>query len=316
MVADQSGDGGAGGELELLVRVGEGSAQELGEAAADVGLAGAGEADEGDVAVGGRLAVPDPPRTLTCTCCADAAGTVVAMSPAARNEPTEGVSGRPRGRGRPPAQKGAETREAIIKVAQRLFGARGYRGASMDAVAAECGLNERALYYHFRSKRELFEAVAGVALVRLGSEIADRVFSRTALHDRISAYIEVFRDLHESDPDLLPFIGMLLVDWRLEARPSLERALSGPGEVINGFLGTLVDDALARDELAPGVDRDGALMYLVAIGMGVTLVSGGDNDSFPAMLDVLDRLNEGTLYRSSTPGDRDGRVGGNDVDAG
>jgi len=193
---------------------------------------------------------------------------------------------------------------AIIGAAQRLFGGRGYGGVSMEALAAECGLNERALYYHFRSKRELFEAAAEVALLRLGSEVAERVFSRTELRDRIGAYVEVYRDLHKSDPDLLPFIGMLLVDWRVEARPDMERVLSGPGGALYAFLGTLVDDALARDELQPGIDRDGAVMYLVAIGMGVTLLSGIDDRAFPAMLDVLDRLNEGRIYRDP-PGSDD-----------
>lgn len=231
------------------------------------------------------------------------------MSTAAPNERAKGKGGgeaegggdagaTPRRRGRPPAQSGDDTRAAIIAVAQRMFGDRGFKGVSMEALAAECGLNERALYYHFRSKRDLFEAAAGVALLRLGSEIAERVFSRTTLHDRIAAYIEIYRDLHASDPDLLPFIGMLLVDWRVDARPSLEDALSGPGGVLAGFIRTIVDDGLASGELDPGVDRDGAVLYLVAIGMGVTLVSGRDNDGFPGLLDVLDRLNDGTLYRS------------------
>jgi AcrR family transcriptional regulator len=223
--------------------------------------------------------------------------TVGAVSTAARSERPEGTGGASRRRGRPPAQSGDETRAAIIAVAQRLFGGRGYGGVSMEALAAECELNERALYYYFRSKRELFEAAAETALVRLGAEIAQRVFDQSSLHDRVGAYIDIFRDLHASDPDLLPFIGMVLVDWRVGgSRPSLEEAMSGPGGLIIGFLGTLVDDALARDELEPGVDREGAVSYLVAIGMGVMLASG-EGGSFPAMLDVLERINDGTLYR-------------------
>ncbi len=228
--------------------------------------------------------------------------TVAVVSAAARNERTEPTTGSPRRRGRPPAQSGDDTRAAIIATAQRLFGGRGYNGVSMEALAAECGLNERALYYYFRSKRELFEATAAVALTRLSSEIVDRVFSRTALRDRISGYIELYRALHESDPDLLPFVGIILLDWHGEHRPGTEQALAEPGGAINGLLEVLVDDALAHDELEPGVDRDGALLLLVAIGMGVTLVSGSDDGSFPAMLDALERLNDGTLYRSSGPG--------------
>jgi len=223
------------------------------------------------------------------------------VTTAARDEPTDGASRPTRRRGRPPAQSGDETRAAIIAVAQRMFGGRGFRGVSMEALAAECGLNERALYYHFKSKRELYEAAGADALGRLGVEIANRVFSRTAVRDRIRAYIDIYRDLHASDPELLPFIGMLLVDWRVEAPPGMERAMAESGGAIGGFLGMLVDDAFAGDELEPGIDRDGALLLLVAIGMGVTLVSGGDDSRFPAMLDVLERLNDGTLYRSKPP---------------
>jgi AcrR family transcriptional regulator len=203
-----------------------------------------------------------------------------------------------RRRGRPPSRDGDQTRTAILAAAQRLFGARGYRGVSMEALAAECGVNPRALYYHFPSKRGLFEAATADALARFGAEVGDRVFGRSAVRDRIHGYIDVYRDLHRSDPHLLPFVGMALVDSLADDPKGTGRAQSEAGDVLRGFLETLVDDALARDELEPGVDREGALMLLVAIGMGVSLASIGDTGNFPAMLDVLERLNDGALYRT------------------
>jgi AcrR family transcriptional regulator len=203
-----------------------------------------------------------------------------------------------RRRGRPPDHAGGETKATILTAAQRLFGCRGYRGVSMEALAAECGVNPRALYYYFPSKRELFEAAAADALTRFGAEVGERVFGKAALRDRVHGYIDVYRDLHRSDPHLLPFVGMVLVDSLADDPQGTGRAPSEAGEVLRGFLETLVDDAFARDELEPGVDRDGALMLLVAIGMGVSLASIGDTGSFPAMLDVLERLNDGTLYRT------------------
>jgi AcrR family transcriptional regulator len=185
-----------------------------------------------------------------------------------------------------------------LRAAQRLFGGRGYRGVSMEALAAECGVNPRALYYYFPSKRELFQAATADALGRFGAEVGERVFGKAAIRDRVHGYIDVYRDLHRSDPHLLPFVGMALVDSLADDPQGTGRAPSEAGEVLRGFLGTLVDDALARDELEPGVDREGALMLLVAIGMGVSLASIGDPGNFPAMLDVLERLNDGTLYRA------------------
>jgi AcrR family transcriptional regulator len=172
----------------------------------------------------------------------------------------------------------------------------------MEALAAECGVNPRALYYYFPSKRELFQAATADALARFGAEVGERVFGTAALRDRVHGYIDVYRDLHRSDPHLLPFVGMVLVDSLADDPQGAGRAPTEAGEVLRGFLETLVDDALARDELEPGVDREGALMLLVAIGMGVSLASIGDTGSFPAMLDVLERLNDGTLYRTPPQG--------------
>jgi hypothetical protein len=69
------------------------------------------------------------------------------------------------------------------------------------------------------------------------------------------------------------------------------------GAVLRGFMESLVDDALAGGEMADGVDREGVLLLLSAIGMGMSLASIGNHASFPAMLDVLERLNRGSLYR-------------------
>jgi AcrR family transcriptional regulator len=174
----------------------------------------------------------------------------------------------------------------------------------MESLAAECGVNARALYYYFPSKRELFQAATADALARFGAEVGERVFGKEALRDRVHGYIDVYRDLHRSDPHLLPFVGMVLVDSLADdpqgagRAPSEASDVGEAGQVLRGFLETLVDDALARGELEPGVDRDGALLLLVAIGMGVSLASIGDTGSFPAMLDVLERLNDGTLYRT------------------
>ena len=51
-------------------------------------------------------------------------------------------------------------RERILDSAARVFGQYGFRLASMELVAQECGLSRQALYHHFDSKEALFRAVA------------------------------------------------------------------------------------------------------------------------------------------------------------
>ncbi len=48
-----------------------------------------------------------------------------------------------------------ETRERIIRVATALFYRNGYKGTSMNAIAAEVGISAPALYWHFDSKQEI-----------------------------------------------------------------------------------------------------------------------------------------------------------------
>jgi AcrR family transcriptional regulator len=56
-------------------------------------------------------------------------------------------------------ERGQSTREQLIAIATRLFGERGYEGASIEAVLRESGVSRGALYHHFDNKEALFEAV-------------------------------------------------------------------------------------------------------------------------------------------------------------
>lgn len=212
-----------------------------------------------------------------------------------------------RGRGRPSDHTGDQTRTEILRAAQRLFGEAGFKGMTMDRLATECGLNVRALYHHFPSKRALFQAATDDALIRFGSEVAERVFTHEALADRIKGYTDVFRSLYRSDPHLLSFIGMVLVDalsndLRIGANSSSSSNadLQDTGEALRRFLETLVDDAIASGEVHSDLDREGALLLLNMLGMGLALSTLGDNGSFPAMLDALDRLTDGSLFTGSS----------------
>ena len=52
-----------------------------------------------------------------------------------------------------------ETRAAILAAAERVFAQSGLAGARTDAIAAEAGVNKALLYYYFKSKARLYQAV-------------------------------------------------------------------------------------------------------------------------------------------------------------
>ncbi len=57
------------------------------------------------------------------------------------------------------AQRRAETRSALLASACRLFGEHGYESTSLEAIAEDCDLTIRPIYYHFGNKQGLFLAV-------------------------------------------------------------------------------------------------------------------------------------------------------------
>ena len=63
----------------------------------------------------------------------------------------------PAGPGRRAA--GARTQAAILAAAERVFARSGLAGARTDLIAAEAGVNKALLYYYFKSKERLYQAV-------------------------------------------------------------------------------------------------------------------------------------------------------------
>ena len=53
----------------------------------------------------------------------------------------------------------AQNEELILKAALEVFSAYGFRGATVDQIAANCGLSKPNLLYYFRRKEDIYVAV-------------------------------------------------------------------------------------------------------------------------------------------------------------
>jgi AcrR family transcriptional regulator len=69
-------------------------------------------------------------------------------------------------------EKGKATRDALIAVARELFGERGYDGTSISAVLDTAGVARGALYHHFATKEDLFDAVLDREVARVSAAAA------------------------------------------------------------------------------------------------------------------------------------------------
>ena len=95
------------------------------------------------------------------------------------------------------AEHAADTREALLAAARRLFAAQGFDGTGTEQIVAEARVTRGALYHHFKDKGDLFRAVmaeaAGEVATRLIDEqlAAEATSPLTEIRDGVSAFLDV-----------------------------------------------------------------------------------------------------------------------------
>lgn len=154
-------------------------------------------------------------------------------------------AGRARSPGRRSRAESQRTRERILERAERLFAERGYRGVSMRALAASCGVRPYTIQHHFGSKLELYRAV----LFRWDVEITDRVVRSARGARDLPGVVERVVD------DLFDFF-LAKRDWMaLNARTALGEGLPDGIAAAGGSWLRFVEGLLRERRVeAPAVD--------------------------------------------------------------
>lgn len=99
---------------------------------------------------------------------------------------------------------GEERRRDLIASAVALFGARGFEGTSLDAVAESAGVRKQTLLYYFPGKTELFDACVDELAARLGTTL-ERALEGEDERARPERVISAIFRLAEEWPDFPPF---------------------------------------------------------------------------------------------------------------
>jgi AcrR family transcriptional regulator len=104
----------------------------------------------------------------------------------------EGVSADRAGVATLRADQIAQTRTALVQAARRLFGDQGFAATSVGQVAREARVTTGALYHHFRTKTELFEAVFVWTHAELMAETGEAGVSPTDEIEFLASGFEAF----------------------------------------------------------------------------------------------------------------------------
>jgi TetR/AcrR family transcriptional regulator len=134
---------------------------------------------------------------------------------------------------------GEERRRTLVAEATKLFGAHGYEGTSLEAVAEGAGVRKQTLLYYFPTKEELFETcivdVAGRISSTLEAALEDPAVAGHRAEDVIRAIFRLaeewpafpmfLREASRRSPQVVGRFAGMLEPLRKRAIVFLERGM-------------------------------------------------------------------------------------------
>jgi len=144
-----------------------------------------------------------------------------------------------------------EMRARILEGAHRAMLSGGYRGTTMEAIAAEAGVSVGLLYRYFPSKAELYLAMCeGVTQEQL-DELAALMAGIADPRERLAAAVRHYvNGLHAEGWGSIVTAGWAEAD----VNPALRDLLRRRCDQIRAFAAMFMREAVAKGELEPGVD--------------------------------------------------------------
>lgn len=149
-------------------------------------------------------------------------------------------------------------RQALIAAAARLFRQRGFEGTTVRDVARECGVQSGSLFYHFRSKDDLLEAVMLEGMQQFAAAACRPLDAVQSPRERLRAlFLGHLEALHGGGDEQ----AVVISEWRSLRGPARRRVVRRRDRVE-----AVWRDALAAAQAAGLVDGDLRLLRLAMLG--------------------------------------------------
>jgi AcrR family transcriptional regulator len=150
-----------------------------------------------------------------------------------------------------------ERRSRILDAAARVFGERGYDGASIDEIAEEAGITKPVIYDHFRSKRELHIALFELHTGQMLDLMEERVAGEASPERQLAAGLDAIFEWVETHP----YAWRIIMRDPAPADPEIVEAHHGVQERATGAIAAL----LASSAPFEGPDRDVGIQLIAQV---------------------------------------------------
>ncbi|MFD8208336.1 TetR/AcrR family transcriptional regulator [Streptomyces sp. NPDC059695] len=177
---------------------------------------------------------------------------------------------------------GDARRQKILDTAVDHFGRWGFHASSLARIANDCGITQGGLLHHFRSKEDLLLSV----LAQSEQHDEERLFGVDP--DSYAAYLETLVALVEENtrrPGIVRMFNVLVGESGNVGHPAHAYFKERYARVLRHTVGIL-DEAVRRGELRPGLDGPAVAQELLAVMDGLQIQWALD----PASMDMPARV--------------------------
>jgi len=135
-------------------------------------------------------------------------------------------------------------KDQILDAALTVLVHNGYEGSRMDDVVSESQLSKGAIYWYYKSKKDMYLDLVNFWVIRYSATINHLVENDQSAPDQLKSLFNYFIDQYESDPD--PFIA-LTEFWSMaqkddDFREKLQKVYSQFLEVLEKIVAKGVKD--------------------------------------------------------------------------
>ena len=174
-----------------------------------------------------------------------------------------------------------EVRERIVGAALRVFGERGFHGATIQDVVRESGLSVGAIYTYFKGKDDLFLATCDMASGQGLGELAARIATGASIAEKLAIAVGFYFDSAEDSAAGAGNAEFLVQAWaQAEAEPAAREMLRRRREQLVMAGTFLLEEGIIRGDLPRWMDAGAVARAYIALLDGMLLVRIEQGDAF------------------------------------
>jgi AcrR family transcriptional regulator len=175
------------------------------------------------------------------------------------------------------ARASIRNRENILRAALELFSKKGYNGTSIDAIATKVGITKGAIYWHFKDKLALYDAVDSYSSEQWDKKVTKPISKISDPKRKLKSLIENTFDFCQKNPMIFDFM-MTFLEGPLALQSRMRKKVIGSYAGERAIIAGIISDGIKQRQFK-NVDPMTFAAFLVGATDGILIQWSLDRSS-------------------------------------